>query len=112
MPRLRDAYTDVAAVLVPLLRGGGSPLKFIEGLAYGLPVIATAHAAGLLEDGDPGRDFVVATGARDFADAVLARLADPSGSAAIGAAGRALAQRSYSVQSLATLLRSPDAGRA
>ena len=26
-------------------RGGGSPLKFVEALAYGLPVVATPHAA-------------------------------------------------------------------
>lgn len=104
LPQLRDAYADVAVVLVPLLRGGGSPLKFVEGLAFGLPVVATAHAAGLLEDGVPGRDFVVASGAEAFAAAVLERLGDPGGSAAIGAAGRALCARSYSVQTLVRLL--------
>jgi glycosyltransferase involved in cell wall biosynthesis len=104
VPALPDAYRDVAVVLVPLLRGGGSPLKFVEGLAFGLPVVATSHAAGLLEDGVPGRDFVVAGEADAFARAVLERLGDPSGSAAIGAAGRALAARAYSVETLAGLL--------
>jgi len=108
VPDLRDAYTDVAVVLVPLLRGGGSPLKFVEGLAYGLPVVATTHAAGLLEDGTPGRDFVVAGDAETFAAAVLERLRDPRGSAAIGAAGRELARRCYSVESLIRYLR-PEA---
>ena len=42
----------------PLLHGGGSPLKFIEALAHGLPVIATAHSSRLLEDGRTGEDFV------------------------------------------------------
>jgi hypothetical protein len=97
---LRDAYTDVAVVLVPLLRGGGSPLKFVEGLAYGLPVVATTHAAALLEDGVPGRDFVVAGDAESYARVVLERLRDPHGSAEIGAAGRELARRCYSVESL------------
>lgn len=100
VPELRDAYTDVAVVLVPLLRGGGSPLKFVEGLAYGLPVVATTHAAGLLEEGTPGRDFVVAGDAETFAGAVLERLRDRRGSAEIGAAGRELAERCYSVESL------------
>lgn len=104
VPNLRDAYTDVAVVLVPLLRGGGSPLKFVEGLAHGLPVVATTHAAGLLEDGTPGRDFVVAGDAETFAGAVLERLRDPGGSAEIGAAGRGLARRCYSVESLITRL--------
>lgn len=105
VPKLRDAYTDVAVVLVPLLRGSGSPLKFVEGLAYGLPVVATTHAAGLLEDGAPGRDFVVAGDAETFAGAVLDRLRDPHGSAEIGAAGRELARRCYSVESLIPHLR-------
>ncbi len=102
---LRDAYTDVAVVLVPLLRGGGSPLKFVEGLAYGLPVVATTHAAGLLEDGAPGRDFVVAGEAETFAAVVLERLGDPDGSAELGVAGRELARRCYSVESLIPRLR-------
>ena len=105
VPDLRDAYADVAVVLVPLLRGGGSPLKFVEGLAYGLPVVATRHAAGLLEDGAPGRDFVVAGDAEAFAEAVLERLRDRHRSAEIGAAGRALAERCYSVESLVGHLR-------
>jgi glycosyltransferase involved in cell wall biosynthesis len=100
VPELRDAYADVAVVLVPLLRGGGSPLKFVEGLAYGLPVVATAHAARLLDDAVPGRDFVVAPDAAAFAVAVLDRLSDKRGSGAIGAAGRELARRFYSIESL------------
>ena len=31
--------------VVPLLQGGGTPLKFVEALAYGLPVLATPRAA-------------------------------------------------------------------
>ena len=42
---LRDAYARAAVAVVPLLRGGGTPLKFLEALAYGLPVIATPAAA-------------------------------------------------------------------
>ena len=35
--------------MVPLREGGGSPLKFVEALAYGLPVVATPLAAAGLE---------------------------------------------------------------
>jgi glycosyltransferase involved in cell wall biosynthesis len=103
---LTRAYRDADVALVPLLRGGGSPLKFIEALAYGLPVVASAHAAALLEDGAPGRDFLVADGVEEFAAAIDGLLADPARRAQLGAAGRELAVRSHSIAALATLLAS------
>jgi glycosyltransferase involved in cell wall biosynthesis len=101
---LSREYASADIALVPLLRGGGSPLKFVEGLAYGLPVLATTHAARLLEDGVAGRDFLAVDGAAGFASAIEALLADPARAVAIGAAGRKLAARRYSVDALATLL--------
>ena len=101
---LRTAYATADVVVVPLLHGGGSPLKFVEGLAYGLPVVATQHAAGLLEDGVAGVHFLAATDPAGFADALELVLADPARAASIGAAGRELADRCYSVDALARLL--------
>jgi glycosyltransferase involved in cell wall biosynthesis len=101
---LRDAYASVDAVAVPLLRGGGSPLKLIEALAYGLPVVATLHAARLLEDAVPGEHLVAAGEPAEFAAAIAELLTDPVRGARLGAAGRELAQRSYSVDALAALL--------
>ena len=101
---LAREYASADVALVPLLRGGGSPLKFVEGLTYGLPVVATAHAAGLLEDGVPGRDFIAASDALGFAAGIESLLADPVRAAAVGAAGRDLAVKRYSVDRLATLL--------
>jgi glycosyltransferase involved in cell wall biosynthesis len=89
---------------VPLLHGGGSPLKFIEALAYGLPVIAARHAAGLLEDGTPDEHFLVAADPAGFAEAVSYLFEDVGRARRLGAAGRALAERSYSVEALASLL--------
>ena len=103
---LASAYGASDVVVVPLLRGGGSPLKFIEGLAYGLPVVATDHAAGLIEDGLPGRDFLVADDARAFAAAIEDLVSDPVRAGRIGSAGRELVTRSYSIQRLADLLGS------
>jgi len=101
---LSEAYRTADIVLVPLLRGGGSPLKFVEGLAFGLPVVASAHAARLLEDGAPGQDFLAATDAAEFAQAIESLLADPVRSAAIGVAGRALAVKCYSIDALVSSL--------
>jgi len=98
------AYRAADVVLVPLLRGGGSPLKFVQGLAHGLPVVASAHAARLLEDGVPGRDFLAAEDASEFAAAIEALLGDPARGAGIGSAGRELALGRYSVDHLATLI--------
>jgi hypothetical protein len=101
---LAAAYRAAAVAAVPLLSGGGSPLKFIEALSYGLPVVATPHAARLLEDAVAGRDFVVGGGAEGFAAAIGSLLEDPDRAAAIGAAGRGLAAGSYSVEALTRLL--------
>jgi glycosyltransferase involved in cell wall biosynthesis len=101
---LEAVYGSADAVVVPLLHGGGSPLKFIEGLAYGLPVVATEHAARLLEDGVPGRDFLAAATPEAFAAALDLTLGDAGRAAALGAAGRELATRCYSIDALATIL--------
>jgi glycosyltransferase involved in cell wall biosynthesis len=97
-------YAAADVVVVPLLHGGGSPLKFMEGLAYGLPVVATRHAARLVEEGVEGEHFLAASTSAEFAQALEFALADPARAAAIGAAGRALADRCYSIDALARLL--------
>jgi glycosyltransferase involved in cell wall biosynthesis len=101
---LTACYRAADVVVVPLLRGGGSPLKFIEGLAHGLPVVASAQAAARIEDGVPGRDFLAADGAGQFAEAIAGLLGDRPRAAAIGSSGRRLAERCYSIEALATLL--------
>lgn len=101
---LRTAYDRAAAAVVPLLHGGGSPLKFVEALAYGLPVIASQHAAGLLEDATPNEHFLLAADSAQFARSVIALFEDRPSARRLGAAGRTLAERAYSIDALATLL--------
>jgi glycosyltransferase involved in cell wall biosynthesis len=98
-------YARADAVAVPLLSGGGSPLKFIEALARGLPVVATSHAAALIEDGRAGEHFLAAPDAQGFAAALVTVLSGKAGE--LGLRGRELAQRSLSVDSLAAQLGDP-----
>jgi glycosyltransferase involved in cell wall biosynthesis len=96
-------YAEAGCVAVPLLEGGGSPLKFVEALAYRIPVVATARAAAGLtvrpgaeyfEGGDDGASFAAA----------LLRALDPRPAGAVAMAGRRLAEREYSIEALARLL--------
>lgn len=95
---LSAVYAESTCAVVPLLRGGGSPLKLVEALAYGLPVVATPRAAAGLGL-RAGEHYLAGDDADGFAGALVAAL-DRDRAAAIGAAGRALAQREHSIESL------------
>ncbi len=104
---LGPVYARAGCALVPLLSGGGSPLKFIEALAHGLPVVATPRgAAGL--DADSSRHYFEGAGADGFAGALLEAL-DPERGARVAAAGRELAESTYSIEALARRLASVSA---
>jgi len=98
---LADAYARASCAVVPLLQGGGTPLKFVEALAYGLPVIATRRAAAGLEVKD-GEHCLLADDAESFADALIGVLRD--GAPELALRGRELAAERYSVQALTRLL--------
>jgi glycosyltransferase involved in cell wall biosynthesis len=99
---LDNAYRQARCAVVPLLQGGGSPLKLIEALAHGLPVIATPRAvAGLRLH--PGEDCLVADGGSAFAEALVRVLRD--GAPEIARAGRRVAEERYSIEALAALIR-------
>jgi glycosyltransferase involved in cell wall biosynthesis len=98
---LRDAYVRASCAVVPLLQGGGSPLKFVEALAYGLPVVATPRAANGLEVSD-GENCLIADGGEAFAQAIIRALRGDA--VELGERGRALAQQRYSIEALSVLL--------
>jgi glycosyltransferase involved in cell wall biosynthesis len=98
----REAYAQATCALAPLLQGGGTPLKLIEALAYGLPVIATPRAVAGLEVRD-GEHCLVADGAAEFAAALVAVLRD-GGSPELGRRGRELVAERYSIEALGRIL--------
>ncbi len=97
VPDLAAAYADADCVVVPLVEGAGSPLKFVEALAYGVPVVATPLAArGLAVE--PDVHFRLGRDADELAAAIVATLRD--GGEQLATAARALAEREYSLESL------------
>jgi glycosyltransferase involved in cell wall biosynthesis len=94
---LAAAYARADCAVVPLLEGGGSPLKFVEALAHGIPVLATPRAARGL-DATAGEHYVEAGDAAAFAAALAELLA--AGAPELGARGRALAEARYSIEAL------------
>ena len=98
---LPSAYAGARCALVPLLQGGGTPLKFIEALAYGLPVLATPRAAAGLAVRD-GEHCLLAESGQAFAEALVRVLRE--GAPELGARGRELAAERYSIEALGALL--------
>jgi polysaccharide biosynthesis protein PslH len=98
---LGAAYGGARCAVVPLLQGGGTPLKFIEALAYGLPVIATPRAAAGLDVQD-GENCLLAESGEEFAAALVRVLRD--GAPELALRGRKLAAERYSVEALSRLL--------
>lgn len=98
---LRGVYASACCAVVPLLQGGGTPLKLIEALAYGLPVVATPRAVGGLAVRD-GEHCLVADGAEAFAAALVRVLRD--GASELAHRGRELVAERYSIEALSRLL--------
>jgi polysaccharide biosynthesis protein PslH len=98
---LRVAYSRASCGVVPLLQGGGTPLKFVEALAYGLPIVATPRAAAGLDVRD-GVHCLIADGAADFASALVRVLRD--GAPELGTRGRELASARYSIEALSAFI--------
>jgi glycosyltransferase involved in cell wall biosynthesis len=94
-------YARAGCAVVPLLTGGGSPLKFVEALAHAVPVVATPLAAqGLMLTA--GEHFLQAEGGEAFARALTGVLRD--GARDVARAGRAVVKERYSVHALAAML--------
>lgn len=100
--RVETVYRSVDCAVIPLQEGGGSPLKMIEAMAYGLPIVATTAAVRGVDGARAGTHFVLA----DDAEAAAAALADTLRGQHdhLGAAARALAEERYSIQALAEIV--------
>jgi glycosyltransferase involved in cell wall biosynthesis len=82
------------AFLAPIVGGTGVKTKVLEAMAAGLPVVSTPAGARGIEVRD-GKDCLIASTGREFADKIRLVAADAELAAEIGAAGRELVERDY-----------------
>jgi glycosyltransferase involved in cell wall biosynthesis len=94
-------YSDAAAVAVPLTAGGGTSLKFVEAMAYGVPVVSTPTGARGLGV-TPGEHYREAREPEGFAAELVDLLR--AGDRPMAARARAVAEREFSVEALTRLL--------
>lgn len=87
-------FSQAAAVIVPLLSGGGTRLKVLEALAAGKPVVSTTVGAEGLEV-EAGRHLLIADDPGAFSDAVNRALTEDDLQACLAAAGKALVRERY-----------------
>ncbi len=94
VPDVRGWLAAADVVVAPLRLARGIQNKLLEAMAMARAIVASPAAFEGI-DAVPGRDLLVADGARAEADAVLALLADPPRAAALGAAARARVEARY-----------------
>ena len=92
-------YAAAGCAVVPLLEGGGTPFKFLEALAHGVPVVATPRAAAGLAV-RAGEHYRKGDDGASFADAILALMGGDPDAPALAARGRALVAERYSLAAL------------
>jgi polysaccharide biosynthesis protein PslH len=77
LPQVADGYRRAHIVINPSLAGTGLPIKTIEALAYGKPMVLTPAGARGLGGGD-GKGFRVAESPISFADTLIELLREHS----------------------------------
>jgi polysaccharide biosynthesis protein PslH len=88
-------YQSVDLVVAPIRFGGGIKLKVLEAMACGKAVVTTSVGAeGIAESGAGA--LLIADDPVTFSEAVLALLADPAHSAALGKEARQLIEQRFS----------------
>jgi glycosyltransferase involved in cell wall biosynthesis len=87
-------YRRAGVFVCPLREGSGTRLKILESMALGNPIVSTRIGAEGIQ-AQPGRDLLIADAPADFAEAVLALMADPRQFDQLRTNGRALMKHCY-----------------
>lgn len=104
VPSVEPFYAGAAAVIAPILFGGGTRIKILEAMAHGRPVVATTIGAEGLRV-EPGRDALIADTMGGLADAVIRLAGNAELRQRIGSAGRALQQARFGPDAMLAAVR-------
>ena len=106
VPELRAA----GVLAMPIRSGAGSRIKALEAAAAGVPIVSTAFGmSGLALL--PGRDFLPAESAADFADAITSLARDPGLRQRLTSNARAAVAANHSREALAGVVQDALARR-
>jgi sugar transferase (PEP-CTERM/EpsH1 system associated) len=103
VPDVRGYYAQAQVCIAPLRLGRGIQNKVIQGMAMGLPVVATSAAARGIE-ARPGHELHVADDPADFASRVVTLLRDPVERRRLGRAARAFVESHHAWEASLTRL--------
>lgn len=96
---LASVVRDATAVVAPLRVGGGTRIKVLESMAWGLPVVTTPAGAEGIE-APPGEAIAVAEG-REFVAECVRLLERPAERARMAATARRIIEERYSLGAIA-----------
>jgi glycosyltransferase involved in cell wall biosynthesis len=100
---VRPYMARARVMVVPLRSGGGTRLKILEGLSYGVPTVSTSIGAeGIFVT--HGGDILLADTSKDFAASVIRLLGDPALRRQLALRGRELVEEQYSWQAVGRTL--------
>jgi polysaccharide biosynthesis protein PslH len=94
VPSTEPFFARARFLVVPLRFGAGTPLKVLESLARGTPVLSTSIGCQGFEL-TPGRDVVIADGPKELAGSIDRLLEDDQLCEALSRNGREVAERLY-----------------
>jgi glycosyltransferase involved in cell wall biosynthesis len=96
VPDLEGLLARATAFVAPIVSGGGLRVKLLEAMAGGCAVVSTPLGLNGIP-AEPGREVVRVAAVEEFAGVVLRLADDPAFARRVGAAGRALVDRTFGI---------------